>query len=111
MLAYVKFLKEILSNKRRIEGCQKVSLNKDCSALVQNKLPPKRGDPGSFCVPIVIGNCTYNALCNLGASVSLIPLSICKKLDLGEPQSVDMTLFMVDRSTASPTSILEDIPI
>lgn len=88
-----------------------MSLNQDCSALIQNKLPPKLGDPGSFCVPIVIGNCTYNALCDLGTSVSLIPLSICKKLDLGEPQPVDMTLFMTDRSTASPTGILEDISI
>ena len=111
MPAYVKFLKEILSNKRKIEGCQQVSLNQDCSALVQNKFPPKLGDPGSFCVPIVIGNCTYNALCDLGASVGLIPLSICEKLDLGEPQPVDMTLFMADRSTVSPTGILEDIPI
>ena len=111
MPLYVKFLKEILSKKRKFEGCQQVSLNQDCSALVQNKLPPKLGDPGSFCVPIEIGKCTYNALCDLGASVSLIPLSICKKLDLGEPKLVDMTLFMADRSTVSPTGILENIPI
>ena len=111
MPTYAKFLKEILTNKIKIEGCQKVAFNQDCSALVQNRLPPKLGDPGSFCVHVVIGNSTYNALCVLGTSVSLIPLSICKKLDLGEPQPVDMTLYMADRSKKSPTGILEDIPI
>ena len=35
MPAYAKFLKEILTNKRKIEGCQKVALNQDCSALVR----------------------------------------------------------------------------
>ena len=111
MPTYVKFLKEILSNKRKIDEYQSVSLSQECSALIQNKLPPKLEDPGSFSVPMVIGKCTYHALCDLGASVSIIPLSICKKLDLGEPMPIKMTLYMADRSTTRPVGILEDIPI
>ena len=92
MPTYVKFLKEILSNKRKIDEYQSVSLSQECNALIQNKLPPKLEDPGSFSVPMVIGKCTYHALCDLGASVSIIPLSICKKLDLGESRLVDDSL-------------------
>ncbi|XP_073526341.1 uncharacterized protein [Phyllobates terribilis] len=111
MPTYVKFLKEILSNKRSLDDYHTVALSQECSALIQNKLPPKLEDPGSFSVPMVIGRSTYQALCDLGASVSIIPLSICRKLDLGEPRPVKMTLLMADRSTTRPVGILEDIPI
>ncbi|XP_073525693.1 uncharacterized protein [Phyllobates terribilis] len=111
MPTYVKFLKEILSNKRNLDDYHIIALNQECSAIIQNKLPPKLEDPGSFSVPMVIGRSTYQALCDLGASVSIIPLSICKKLDLGEPRPVKMTLLMADRSMTRPVGILEDIPI
>ncbi|XP_073526517.1 uncharacterized protein [Phyllobates terribilis] len=111
MPTYVKFLKEILSNKRNLDEYHTIDLNQECSAIIQNKLPPKLEDPGSFSVPMVIGRSTYQALCDFGAIVSIIPLSICKKLDLGEPRPVKMTLLMADRSTTRPVGILEDIPI
>ena len=62
-------------------------------------------------MPIDVRDFNYNALCDLGASVSLLPLSICKKLDFGELRPVKMLLYMADRSIAYPTGILEDIPI
>ncbi|XP_057248164.1 uncharacterized protein LOC104893987 [Beta vulgaris subsp. vulgaris] len=50
-----------------------------------NKLPKKLGDPGSYSIPVKLGDIEIkNALCDLGASVSLMPLSICKKLNMGE---------------------------
>ncbi|XP_073526141.1 uncharacterized protein [Phyllobates terribilis] len=111
MPTYVKFLKEILSNKRNLDDYHTISLNQECSALIQNKLPPKLEDLGIFSIPMVIGRSTYHALCDLGASMSIIPLSICRKLDLGEPRPVKMTLLIADRSTTRPVGILEDIPI
>ncbi|XP_057249970.1 uncharacterized protein LOC104907333 [Beta vulgaris subsp. vulgaris] len=49
-----------------------------------NKLPKKLGDPGSYSIPVKLGDIEIkNALCDLGASVSLMPLSICKKLNMG----------------------------
>jgi hypothetical protein len=111
MPSYVKFLKEILSNKRKLDECHMVSMNRECSALIQNKLPPKLQDPGSFCIPINVGAYSYNALCDLGASVSLLPLSICEKLGLKDLRPVKMQLYMADRSIAHPAGILEDIPI
>ncbi|GKV39994.1 hypothetical protein SLEP1_g47678 [Rubroshorea leprosula] len=46
MPCYAKFLKEILSNKRKLEEYETVKLTEECSAILQNKLPPKLKDPG-----------------------------------------------------------------
>ena len=72
------------SNKRKIEKNETVNLTEECSAIIQNQLPPKLKDPGSFSIPCVIGSKTIeNAMCNLGASVSLMPLSLCERLVIG----------------------------
>ncbi|KAL5554935.1 hypothetical protein UlMin_037171 [Ulmus minor] len=42
MPKYAKFLKEVLSNKRRLEGNEKVMLTEECSAILQRKLPQKK---------------------------------------------------------------------
>ncbi|XP_058003932.1 uncharacterized protein LOC131180602 [Hevea brasiliensis] len=81
MHSYAKFLKEILSNKRKLEDYEIVAIIEECSALMQHKLPPKLKDLGSFSIPCHIGDTSIDkALCDLGASVSLMPLSICGKL-------------------------------
>jgi len=38
MPSYAKFLKEILSNKRKLEAHEIVALTEECSAMIQNKL-------------------------------------------------------------------------
>ncbi|XP_058002293.1 uncharacterized protein LOC131179460 [Hevea brasiliensis] len=61
--------KTILSNKRRLEDYETVALTEECSAILQNKLPPKLKDPGSFSIPYLIGNMNIDkALCDLGPS-------------------------------------------
>ena len=112
MPSYAKFLKEILTNKRKIDVDETVALTEECSAIIQNKMPPKLKDPGSFSIPCVIGSHIIDkALCDLGASVSLIPLSICKKLNLGELKPTRMSLQLADRSIKYPVGILEDVPL
>ncbi|XP_073135969.1 uncharacterized protein [Henckelia pumila] len=56
MPSNAKFLKEILSNKRKLEEHAMISLTKNYSALVQNKIPLKQKDPGSFSIPCVIND-------------------------------------------------------
>ena len=76
MPSHVKFLKDLLSNKGKLPENATVSLTEECSALIQNKLPLKLSDPGSFSIPCSVGDVTISkALCDLGASVSLMPLS------------------------------------
>ena len=87
MPSYAKFLKEILGNKRKLEDYKTVKLNRECSAIILNKLPPKLKDPGSFTIPCTIGNYHFDkVLCDLGASINLMPLSIMQKLGLEEPK-------------------------
>lgn len=77
MLSYAKFLKDILSNKRKLEEHETVMLTKEVSTWIQKKLPPKLKDTGSFNVPCTIGDIYFEkALCDLGASINLMPLSI-----------------------------------
>ena len=51
---YSKFLKEILSKKKRIVGEGIVNLIATCSAVIQISLPTKMKDPGSFTIPCSI---------------------------------------------------------
>eukprot|EP00257_Ricinus_communis_P023473 XP_015583468.1 uncharacterized protein LOC107262407 [Ricinus communis] len=58
MPKYVKFLKEILSHNRKLEDLAIMTLNEECSAILQNKLLEKKRDPWSFTIPCVIGDLT-----------------------------------------------------
>ncbi|XP_073154074.1 uncharacterized protein [Henckelia pumila] len=85
MPSYAKFLKEILSNKRKLEEHAMISLTENCSALF------------------------HKALCDLGASINLMPYSVFRKLSLGEPKSTGMSLQLADRSIKYPRGIIEDV--
>jgi hypothetical protein len=81
---YAKFLKDILSNRRKLDE-EIVILTEKVSAIVMNKLPPKLQDPGSFIVPYSIGNTKFNCvLCDLGASVNLMSKSVFDRIGVGE---------------------------
>ena len=60
MLKYAKFMKDILNNKRKLEEHGTVMLSEECSAILQNKLPPKLKDPGSFSITCIIGNLKFH---------------------------------------------------
>jgi len=112
MPLYAKNLKDILSKKRKIEDDETISLTRECSNVIQKKLPPKLEDHSSFSIPCVIGKETIEkAMCDLGASVSLFPLSLFKRFGIGELKPTRMTLQLVDRSIIYPAGIYEDIPI
>ncbi|XP_075489545.1 uncharacterized protein LOC142528385 [Primulina tabacum] len=108
--SYAKFLKDILANKRKLEDHMTINLTENCSALVQNKIPSKLKDPGTFSIPCVIGDIVFHkALCDLGASINLMPLSVFRKLGLGEPKTTRMSLQLVDRSVKYPRGVIEDV--
>ena len=112
MPSYSKFLKDILSNKRSLNDCKSVQLNLECSAVVSRELPPKLGDPGKFTIPCTIGKAKIKkALCDLGASVSLMPHTIFQKIGVGELKPTRMTLQLADSSVRLPMGIVEDVPV
>ncbi|KAJ9159406.1 hypothetical protein P3X46_024914 [Hevea brasiliensis] len=96
MPSYAKFLKEILSNKRKLEDDETVALTEEWS----------------FSIPCHIGeSCSTKALCDLGASVSLMPLSIYEKLNMGDLKPTHISLQLADRSIKYPEGILENVPL
>ncbi|XP_009600220.1 uncharacterized protein [Nicotiana tomentosiformis] len=111
MPAYAKFLKEILSSKRKLEETIVVKLNAYCSAILQNKIPQKCGDPGSFTIPCSLGSENFDkAPCDLGASINLMPLSVFRKLEgeLGVIKLIPVSLQLADQTTILPEGIIED---
>ncbi|XP_048231225.1 uncharacterized protein LOC125370269 [Ricinus communis] len=99
MPRYARFLKEILSNKRKLEDLGLVALNEECSAIFQNKLPVKRCDLESFTVPCIISDLhVSDALADLGASINLMPSSLFKKLGLSEPKPTRMNIQLAYRT-------------
>ncbi|GJR92261.1 hypothetical protein Tco_0264435 [Tanacetum coccineum] len=78
---YRKLLKDLGSNKSKMEQIYVAFLNEECSAIVQNKLPPKLGDPGSFLIPCTVaGSVEHLALTDLRASINLMPYSLYASL-------------------------------
>ncbi|CAJ2673056.1 unnamed protein product [Trifolium pratense] len=110
MPSYAKFLKELLTKKRKPLDDEMVSMTEECSALIQRKLPQKKKDPGSFTIPCSIGDLTIGkALCDLGASVNLMPLSMMKKIPGAVAKPTKMSLSLADRSIVYPEGILHDV--
>ena len=90
---YSKFMKDVLTKIKRVGEFATVALTQECSQLVQGKLPPKLKDPGRFTIPCTIGDTFYGkALCDLGASINLMPLSVFKKLRIGADWPTTITL-------------------
>ncbi|XP_048611840.1 uncharacterized protein LOC125586082 [Brassica napus] len=109
---YSKFLKDAVTKKKKeMEGM--VVLTHECSAIIQRlTIPKKLEDPGSFTLPCAIGQLAFEkCLYDLGASVSLMPLSIAKRLGFTQYKKCRLFLVLVDRSVKIPIGILEDLPV
>ncbi|XP_050896700.1 uncharacterized protein LOC127103491 [Lathyrus oleraceus] len=110
MPTYAKFMKYIIS-KRRTADTNPIILTETCSTILQGmKIPIKKKDHGAVTIPCTIGDRSFNkALIDLEASMSLIPLSIYKKLGIGAAQDTRMTLQFSDHSVKKPYGIVEDV--
>ncbi|KAL1333587.1 hypothetical protein AAHE18_11G111800 [Arachis hypogaea] len=109
--SYAKFMKEILSHKKDWRETERVLLTEECSAVILKSFPEKLKDPGSFLIPCILeGNCTKTALCDLGTSINLIPVSTIRKLGLTEEvKPTWIYLQLADGSTKYPSGVIEDM--
>jgi len=109
MPGYAKFMKELVIKKRSLDF-ETIEVSHSCSAIMTKELIKKREDLGAFTIPCTIGMLQFaKALCDLGASINLMPYAIYKQLCLGEPKATTMRLLMADRSIKHPVGILYDI--
>jgi len=82
----------------------------ECSAILQNKLPPKLKDPRSFTIFCIIGNHFLDkVLSDLGASINLMPLFVFRKLGLREAKPTTVSLQLADRSIKFPRGVIKDV--
>nr|XP_023911338.1 uncharacterized protein LOC112022950 [Quercus suber] len=105
-----KFLKDIISKKWKLEEHETIMLTEESSAILQKKMPPKLKDLGSFTIPCTIGKSYFDgAVCDLGASINLMPPSVFRKLGLGEVKPTTISLQLADRSIKYPRGVIEDV--
>ncbi|GJV16747.1 reverse transcriptase domain-containing protein, partial [Tanacetum coccineum] len=86
MPKYAKFLKGLLTNKARLEEACKITMNESQLHI-------------------------DNVLADLGASISLMPYTMYKKLGLGEPKATRMSLELADRLIQYSRGIIENVLI
>ncbi|XP_022156804.1 uncharacterized protein LOC111023637 [Momordica charantia] len=109
---YVRFLKEILTKKRKLDEYETMAMTKACSSILMSKIPAKMKDPRSFTIPVSIGGQQIGiALCDLGASINLMPLSIYSKLGIKEARPTTVTVQLADRSITHPEGKIEDVSV
>ncbi|KAI3678307.1 hypothetical protein L6452_37594 [Arctium lappa] len=90
MTNYAKFLKDILSKKKRLNEYETVDLTEECSVMLSSKIPPKLKDPGTFTIPCSIGGKEVGkALC--------------------EARPTTVSLLLADKSIAWPKGKIEDV--
>ncbi|XP_075099283.1 uncharacterized protein LOC107793247 [Nicotiana tabacum] len=112
MPGYAKMMKDLMSRKFYFQDLATVTLTQTCSAVVTRPIAEKLSNPGSFTIPCTIGNFAFaKALCDLGASINLMPLAIYKRLGIGRARPTSMLLQLADRTVKRPFGILDDVLI
>ena len=85
-------------------------MTEECSAIIQKKLPQKLKDPGSFQIPCIIGDITIEkALCDLGASINRMSLTMMRRMKIEEAKSTRMALQLADRTFKFLHGVVEDL--
>ncbi|GJU73558.1 reverse transcriptase domain-containing protein [Tanacetum coccineum] len=109
---YGKFLKELTSNKQKLEQISSAFQSDENFAMIQNKVPPKLEDPESFIIPCTFSKAfSCNALADLGASINLMPYSLYAKLSLETLKLTKISVRLANRSFQHPIGIAKNMLI
>ncbi|XP_019233037.1 PREDICTED: uncharacterized protein LOC109213665 [Nicotiana attenuata] len=112
MPSYVKMMKDLMSRKFYFQDVATVSLTQTYSIVVTRPIVEKLSDPGSFTILCTIGSYGFaKVLCDLGASINLMHLSIYKRLGIRRARPTYILLQLGDRTVKRPSGILDDVSI
>ena len=76
MPGYAKLMKDLVTKKRSVTFEDDDRLQ-HCSAIATRSLVQNKEDPGAFTIPCIVGSLHFRkALCDMGSSINLMPLSI-----------------------------------
>ncbi|XP_025652400.1 uncharacterized protein [Arachis hypogaea] len=108
---YAKFLKDLCMNKDRIHELETIPLGSSISALM-GSIPEKCVDPGPCLVSCVIYGVQFiDCMCDLGACVSIMPLSIYHLLKLPPLKRSAARFVLADKSIITVSGIAEDVSV
>ena len=80
------------------------------SVIVLKNMHLKQKDPDAFTIPCVIGNASFKrALCDLDASISVMPKHIYDSLSLEPLNKTSIVIQLADRSFVYPLGVIEDV--
>ncbi|KAL0448508.1 UNVERIFIED_CONTAM: hypothetical protein Slati_1407200 [Sesamum latifolium] len=97
---YARFLKELCTNRSKLK----------CIRHSQRKLPPKCKDLCMFSIPCKIRKIGIEkSMCDLGASINVMPRTICESLNTGPLKEMDVMIQFVDCFVVYPEGVLEDV--
>ncbi|XP_009604131.1 uncharacterized protein [Nicotiana tomentosiformis] len=109
MLGYAKFMKNLVTKKKNV-NFETIKVTHQCSAIISQIGVEKIEDPGAFTIPCAIGLTSFTkSLCDLGASINLMPYAVFKKLGLGDPRPTTMKLLTADRTLKKPLGVIDDV--
>ncbi|XP_070004674.1 uncharacterized protein [Nicotiana sylvestris] len=110
MPGYAKIMKDLMSREFDFQDLSTLTRTQTSSAVVTRAMAQKLSDLGSFTIPCTIGSYAFaKTLCDLGASINLMPLAIYTKLGIGKARPTLMLLQLADRTIKRPTGILDDV--
>jgi hypothetical protein len=102
---YAKYLKDTLNNKRPLPTTNMVKLMKESSAAIL-----KKKDPRWPMISCSIGSKHFeNALCDLGANVSVMPKVVFDKLNYTSLSPTTMCLQLAHQSVRYSAGITKDV--
>jgi len=106
----LQFVRDFLFKKGQPEEGSVMPIGRACSSFLQS--PVALQDPGDFCIPCCIGDIQIEgSLCDLGASVSLMPLSLYRRLTLLDLTPTTISIQLANCSIRQPVGIMEDLPV
>ena len=81
-----------------------------CSEIIQKERAVKQRDPGQFIIRCRIGEGKVDkALCDLGASINIMPLKYYEKLNIGPLKTSDVTIRLADNTAIKTVGMIEDV--
>ncbi|XP_070009791.1 uncharacterized protein [Nicotiana sylvestris] len=105
-----KETEDLMSRKFDFQDLATATLTRTYSVIVTRPIAEKLSDPRRFTILCTIGNYAFaKALCDMGASINLMPLAIYKRLVIGRSRPTSMLLQIIDRMVKSPSGILGDV--
>nr|GEW18554.1 reverse transcriptase domain-containing protein [Tanacetum cinerariifolium] len=105
-----KFLKDLVSNKSKMDQISTAFLTEECSPILQNKLPLNLGDPRSFLIPCKLAKSVkYLALANLGASINLMLYSLYAILSRTALKPTRVSIRLANHTYQYPMGVAENM--